>query len=135
MHKAFPGGFIAMAGANSAAFPGIRPVRVVLQDKVDRYPASAGKEGDPSDLADKRCVTFWNRKKVKTSTPTIKGISRIEKAYMESDQRRYWVPCPHCGKYQVLEWEQVKWPKEGEGVKKKHKPKEAYYECVGLREG
>ena len=92
--KSFPGGHIAMAGANSAASLASRPVRIVLLDEVDRFPPSAGTEGDPVELAVKRTTNFWNRKMILTSTPTTKGASRIEAAWEESDQRIYEVPCP-----------------------------------------
>lgn len=121
LHKTFPGGHITIAGANSPAGLASRPIRVVLFDEVDRYPPSAGAEGDPVSLASKRTTTFWNRKKLMGSTPTIKGLSRIEAAYDGSDQRRYHVPCPHCNEPQALKWSQVHWP-EG-------KPSEAYYVC------
>ena len=91
-----------MAGANSAASLASRPVRLVLLDEVDRFPPSAGTEGDPVKLAVKRSTTFWNRKVILTSTPTTKGASRIEAAWEESDQRVYEVPCPVCGGYQAL---------------------------------
>ena len=104
LHKAFPGGHITMVGANSAAGLASRPIRVVLADEADRYPASAGDEGDPVSLARKRTATFWNRKVGLFSTPTIKGVSRIEAAFEQSDQRRYYVPCPHCGDAQVLKF-------------------------------
>lgn len=110
MHKMFPGGHITMAGGNSAASLASRPIRIVLCDEVDRYPPSAGTEGDPVDLAFKRATTFWNRKLGMFSTPTIKGASRIETAYEESDQRKYYVPCIHCDSLQILQWHQVKWP-------------------------
>lgn len=110
LHKQFPGGHITMAGANSPSSLASRPIRIVLCDEVDRYPPSAGTEGDPVNLARKRSQTFWNRKLVMTSTPTVKGASRIEMAYEASDRRRYWVPCPHCGATQVLRWAQVRWP-------------------------
>lgn len=109
LHKQFPGGHITMAGANSPASLASRPIRVVLCDEVDRYPVSAGSEGDPVNLARKRTATFWNRKIVLTSTPTIKGASRIEMAYENSDRRRYYVPCPHCQTLQVLTWSNLKW--------------------------
>ena len=109
LHKKFPGGQITMAGANSPASLAMRPIRIVLCDEVDRYPVSAGSEGDPVNLAKKRANNFWNRRVVLTSTPTIKGLSRIESAYLASDQRRYHVPCPHCGEYQTLQWSGVKW--------------------------
>lgn len=121
LHKSFPGGHITMAGANSPASLASRPIRIVLCDEVDRYPESAGTEGDPVNLARKRTATFWNRKVMLTSTPTIKNLSRIETAYNASDQRKYWVPCPDCGEYQVLKWANVKWD-EG-------KPDTARYAC------
>jgi len=120
-HKVFPGGHITIAGANSPASLASRPIRVVLADEVDRYPPSAGTEGDPLNLALRRTATFWNRKAVVTSTPTIKGLSRIEALYEASDRHRYWVPCPHCGDSQVLRWRQVQWP-DGE-------PGQAEYVC------
>lgn len=107
LHKKFPGGQITMAGANSPASLASRPIRVVMCDEVDRYPMSAGTEGDPVSLAKKRTATFWNRKVVLVSTPTIAGISRIEAAFKQSDQRRYHVPCPHCGHMHVLSWRNV----------------------------
>jgi phage terminase large subunit GpA-like protein len=109
LHKRFPGGQLTIAGANSAASLASRPIRVLLADEVDRYPLSAGTEGDPVSLARKRTTTFWNRKVALVSTPTVKGSSRIEAAFNESDQRRFHVPCPDCGREQVLRWAQVRW--------------------------
>jgi phage terminase large subunit GpA-like protein len=108
LHKRFPGGHLTIAGANSPASLASRPVRIVLRDEVDRYPASAGTEGDPAELAAKRAITFWNRKILSFSTPTVQGISRIEYEFLASDQRRFWVPCPRCGIFQTLRWAQVK---------------------------
>jgi phage terminase large subunit GpA-like protein len=109
LHKTFPGGHITMAGANSPASLASRPIRIVLCDEVDRYPVSAGTEGDPVNLAKKRSTTFWNRKLIMVSTPTVKGASRIEAAYEASDQRRYFVPCGDCDEWQILKWAQVQW--------------------------
>ena len=107
--KSFPGGRLTVIGANSPASLASRPIRVVLLDEPDRYPPSAGAEGDPVNLARKRATTFWNRKIGTCGTPTIKGASRIEAAFMESDQRRYKVPCPHCDTFQVLRWANCRW--------------------------
>ena len=107
LHKTFPGGHITMVGANSAAGLASRPIKVVLMDEVDRYPASAGTEGDPIKLAEKRTTTFWNRKKIKVSTPTIKGRSPIEKEFLTSSMEEWNVPCPCCGKYQPYEWGRI----------------------------
>lgn len=107
LHKTFPGGHITMVGANSAAGLASRPIKIVLMDEVDRYPASAGTEGDPIKLAEKRTTTFWNRKKIKVSTQTIKGRSPIEKEFLISSMEEWNVPCPCCGKYQPYEWSRV----------------------------
>jgi phage terminase large subunit GpA-like protein len=121
LHKVFPGGALTMVGANSAADLASRPIRVVLCDEVDRYPVSAGTEGDPISLAVKRTITFWNRKIIMVSTPTNKGASRIEHAYEKSDQRKYYVPCRHCTEGQVLKWSNVHWDKDN--------PESARYLC------
>src|SRR5262245_47717827 len=121
LHKQFPGGHITLAGANSPASLASRPIRIVLCDEVDRFPASAGTEGDPVTLAKQRSATFWRRKLVLVSTPTLKNLSRIAAAYEQSDRRRYLVPCPSCGARQVLDWAHVRWPKG--------RPEAAVYVC------
>lgn len=102
LHKTFPGGHVTMAGANSPASLASRPVRIVLADEIDRYPVSAGTEGDPVNLAKKRTTTFWNRKVILVSTPTIKGASRIETAYEDSTKEIFCLPCPSCDEYQQI---------------------------------
>ena len=104
LHKTFVGGHITMAGANSPASLASRPIRLLACDEIDRYPQSAGEEGDPVNLAIKRTTRFWNRKTLLASTPTIKGASRIETAYKSSDMRVYEVPCPHCGHCHQLQF-------------------------------
>ncbi len=66
-------------------------------DEVDAYPGDVEGEGDPVALAEARTRTFARRKILIVSTPTIRGISRIEREYELSDQRKYMVPCPECG--------------------------------------
>jgi len=132
LRKHFPGGQITMAGANSPASLASRPVRIVLGDEVDRYPLSAGTEGDPVNLAFKRANNFWSRKLILCSTPTIKGLSRIESAYEQSDQRHYQVPCHTCEALQWLKWAQVRWPSPkgiGKWLADKHDPDAAVYLC------
>jgi phage terminase large subunit GpA-like protein len=107
-YKSFPGGYVTLAGANSPASLAGRPIRIVLCDEVDRYPASAGTEGDPVELVTKRTTTFFNRKRVLVSTPTIKGASRIEEFYLESTMEQWHLPCPSCSDGQPLSWPQVK---------------------------
>ncbi len=103
--KTFPGGHLTCVGANSPAGLASRPISKLFFDEVDRFPLSAGKEGDPVQLAERRTTTFHDRKILMVSTPTTAGISRIDKAFQESDRRFFHVPCPHCGAFQPLVWE------------------------------
>jgi len=122
LHKVFPGGALSLVGANSPSSLASRPIRVVLCDEVDRYPPSAGEEGDPISLAKRRAATFWNRKVIQVSTPTNRGASRIEDAYNETDKRKFYVPCPHCDHSQLLMWSNVQWQDDN--------PKTARYHCM-----
>lgn len=100
--KEFPGGILVIAGANSAVDLRSLPARYVFADEVDGYPDDVDGEGDPLTLAERRQSTFPRRKLFATSTPTIKDASRIEREFLGGDQRRYYVPCPHCDHSQVL---------------------------------
>ena len=127
LHKKFPGGHVTISGANSPASLSSRPIRIVLCDEVDRFPYSAGEEGDPEALAFKRTQTFYNKKKIDTSTPTIRGLSRIENRFKAGDMQKYFVPCHKCGHSQVLKWKQLIFKNsKGERV-------EPYYRCVKCR--
>lgn len=121
LHKVFDGGHLTICGANSAAGLAMRPIRIALFDEIDRFPPTAGSEGDPVKLGIKRTATFWNRKIGGFSSPTRKGFSRIEQAMASTDKRFYYVPCPDCGHRQQLVWEQLKW--------ESGKPETARYEC------
>lgn len=103
--KEFPGGVLVMTGANSAVGLRSMPVRNLFLDEVDGYEADVDGEGNPVDLALKRTATFrHNRKIFICSTPTIRDISNIERAFKRSDQRRFHVPCPYCGNLAPIEW-------------------------------
>lgn len=109
LEKEFDGGILVGTGANSAAGLRSMPARDLVFDEIDAYPMSIDDEGDPISIAEKRQDTFSRRRRLKTSTCTIKGESRIEQAYQASDRRRYFVPCPHCQHYQVLLWANLRW--------------------------
>lgn len=99
--KEFPGGYLAIAGAGSEAQLTSRPIRVVIMDELDKWKSL--RAGDPEQLAANRTITYRHRKKIiRVSTPRDKGISRIEDAYLRSDQRKFYMPCPHCQHKQVL---------------------------------
>lgn len=122
--KEFPGGILVLAGANSASGLKSTPIKYLITDEEDSYPLNVDEEGSPVKLAQARQTTFEGAvgvKHLRTSTPTIKGLSSIEEAYEASDQRQYWVPCPHCQEMQVLQFERLEWPAG--------KPGEAKYRC------
>lgn len=123
LSKRFKGGQLILAGANSAVGLRSMPARMVFLDEVDAYPGDVDDEGDPIALAEARTATFGHRKKLfLASTPTVKGLSRIEREYEKSDQRRYHVPCPHCGALQHLVFERLRW--------ENGRPETAAYQCV-----
>jgi phage terminase large subunit GpA-like protein len=139
--KSFPGGFLAIGYATSAETLSSRSSRVAFLDERDAYKRT--KEGDPAALAEKRTITFKERRKiVKVSSPRerlepeagappdAKRYSPIEWEYEQSDKRKYWVPCPHCDEFQVLYWRKddadkgdycIRW--DGDDVEN------AYYVC------
>lgn len=107
--KEFPGGMMLITGANSATGLRSTPCRYIFADEIDAFPMDVDGEGDPLSLAEKRSTTFSRRKILMTSTPTVKGLSRIEAEYEISDQRRFFVPCPHCKHEQYLRWANMRW--------------------------
>jgi phage terminase large subunit GpA-like protein len=125
LDKRFRGGRLLFRGANAPSGLRSHPIRVLIMDEVDGYPATTA-EGEPTRLAKKRTQAFWNRRIVQCSTPGELSTSRIVPAYEASDQRRYHVPCPDCGHKQTLQWSQVVWDKTEDG---RHLPETAAYGC------
>lgn len=107
LSKFFTGGRLVLGGANSPAGLASRPIRILLCDEVDRFPQSAGQEGDPVDLAAKRMTTFWNYKMGLFSTPTAEGASRIDIEYIAGTQEEWRHKCPNCGEYHALDYRQM----------------------------
>ncbi|MBY6055391.1 phage terminase large subunit family protein [Leisingera daeponensis] len=127
LEKGFKGGHLIIAGGNSAAGLRSMPIRYVHLDEVDAYKEDLDEEGDPVTLAEVRTNTFGRRKKIFiSSTPTIKGASRVEAEFELTDQNRYFVPCPHCLELQWLKFERLKWDWG--------KPKSARYHCEHCEE-
>lgn len=128
--KNFEGGILLMCGANSPSNLASQPVRALFLDEIDRYPIDLGGEGNPIGLAEARTRTFARRKIFKISTPTLQGESAIEAEYETTDQRKYHVPCPHCGGMQSLVFDQLRY----EIDKKTKRPTSAVYECEHCHE-
>jgi phage terminase large subunit GpA-like protein len=110
LEKRFIGGILVVVGANAPTGLASQPIRVLLMDETDRFKDSAGTEGDPEKLAEARTADFRGRKKIyRCSTPTLVGDSNIEESWQKSDQRQWWMECPHCGHLQTLSFWQVAW--------------------------
>lgn len=110
LHKMFQGGSLSLIGAQTAGNFARRTIRYFLADERDKWLRNVGKEGDGYSLGVKRTARFRSRaKRVQVCSPTIEGDSQIAKAYADTDQRKFWVPCPKCGDHQVLRWERVTW--------------------------
>ena len=126
LQKSFPGGVLIFCGTNSPAPLRSIPARIIILDELDAMPLDVDGEGSPVDLAKARTRTFAQKKIGLISTPTIEGASMIAEAYRKTSQRRYFVPCPHCGLMQTLEWENIVWEP---GM-----PHTAAYKCDGCGE-
>lgn len=108
--KEFEGGTLYATTAGSASNLAELAARYIYGDEVDRWDVDVDNEGDPIELAETRASTFGRNAKIYfSSSPTIKGASRIADLFAQSDQRHYYVPCPHCGEMQTLEWENLKY--------------------------
>lgn len=92
---------INFASARSSADLASRPVRFLILGETDEYPPSTGQKGSPIAQGEERTRTFWNRKIYENSTPVLKQ-GYIWQELLRSNQHRYYVPCPHCGAFQVL---------------------------------
>lgn len=131
MQKSYPGGILTLCGSTEAHALASKPIRYIFGDERDRWASSAGTEGDPWKLASARQITFYNAKSVEVSTPTVKGSSVIADAYMLGTQERWKTRCPHCGEYNEIVFESIRYTKIeiGEGEKKKCQATDIYYIC------
>lgn len=124
--KSYPGGFLMFAWSGSPKTMRGRSAPKIFADETDGYEGT--NEGHPVGLIWQRAATFGDQRLLfQTSTPTIKGESHIEAAFEEGDQRRWYVPCPHCGHKQYFKWGQVHWDKDEETAE--HLPETAGYAC------
>ncbi|MGF6347916.1 phage terminase large subunit family protein [Variovorax sp. W2I14] len=130
--RSIQGGFaVFFGGANSASSLASKPLGFATADEVDKWPADVDNQGPPLGLLEERMSNFSRRKLIVASTPTIRGASVIEAEYLLTDQRRYHVPCPHCGHRQILVWGNdqefgIKWLRTASG---EPRPETAVYIC------
>lgn len=124
--KTFMGGVLMLVGANSGSGLQSSPILYLFGDEVSSWPLDADGKGDPLENAEARTTNFPRRKILVTSTPGELGGCRITKEFHDrSDKRHREVPCPACGGFQVLVWDQFKWDRPDGDVR---------YECIRCRE-
>lgn len=123
-NRRFPGGSFKCVAAASPRNLRRHTARVLLMDEVDGYEPNA--EGSATKLAENRTLSFANRLIFQASTPTTAETSNILKAYAESDQRIYELPCPDCAEFFEPRWQHVRWDKDADG---NHRPETAHMVC------
>jgi phage terminase large subunit GpA-like protein len=124
LFKRFPGGFMVITGANSTAGLRQKSIRYLIKDDWDEWPLDVAGQGDPDKMADARQMSYHESglaKALQVSTPTIKGRSRVERAYLAGDQREFEVPCSECGGFQTLNFKNLKFSATA--------PHNAHYAC------
>ncbi|CAI3579049.1 terminase, large subunit [Clostridium neonatale] len=127
----FDGMYLVLSGANSPASLASRPIRFLFMDEIDKYPSNSGREADPRALARERTKTYVSNKKIfEASTPTLKN-GPIWTDWENADcQKKYYVPCPHCGNYQLFKFKNLKWKEHSTAEEASNT---AYYECEECR--
>lgn len=148
LFKKFPGGFLKLVGSNSPSNVKSTPAPRVFVEEPDDAQVNVGKQGDSIKLLEERTKTYHRRKVVFGGTPSVKGVSTIEDAYLGSDQRKFFIACHVCGESHVLHWDNVHWhgksdvpvdKETGEVTAERHeiygygRPETAWYECPHCR--
>ncbi len=106
----YPGGTVSFGNAHAPNTLRMDSCSVVIFDEVSDFPTDSDGQGDPVEIGRGRTSTYEGRRKIYlVSTPTISGICRIEKAYLETDQRKFFVPCPECEHFQLIDWKRIRW--------------------------
>jgi phage terminase large subunit GpA-like protein len=81
--------------------------KILILDEADAMKTTG--EGNVLALAERRTLTFADRKIILGSTPVDEDVSPVCKAYAASDQRVFEVPCPKCGAFTEILWEHISW--------------------------
>jgi hypothetical protein len=132
LEQQFRDATLTFIGSNSPANLASRPAGLLIMDETDKFAPATDRESSAVALAENRTKSYTNALRVKASTPTTPD-GEIWTAFLAGDQRYYFVPCPHCGEKQQLEFPQVKWDKEAKLDGKWNEDavrSSAYYECA-----
>ena len=106
---------------------------VTMLDEIDGYPLSVGAagsgpggagkagEGDPVSLAFRAVKNSPFKRQLLGSTPTDEATSAVLMEHMGCELRlAFHVPCPLCGEFSTLDWENFHWPKDGTPSSRSH---------------
>lgn len=112
--KRFAGGFCQIVNAGSSKGLQMVSIKYLAMDEVTGYPRDVDGRGSPRDQARARQKMYGDlAKEWQGSTPGIVGECVVTEDFEAGDQRHYYVPCPHCGIYQVLVFDQMRGPGGG----------------------
>jgi phage terminase large subunit GpA-like protein len=105
------------ASMNQPSSLASKPIRYLFMDEIDKGPDTSKKnEGHWMGLAKQRTKTFWNRKIMMASTPTIEQ-GPVWSTYKSSDMRIWVVPCSSCNVYTEMRWEFMWWDQRPRDMK------------------
>lgn len=124
LSRRFPGGSLKLVAAKAPRNLRRHNVRVLFIDEADAMGPTS--EGSPIKLAEKRTMSFPDRKIVLGSTPVHEDTSHVLRSYAQSDARIYEVPCPECGAFSEIRWDAILWD---DGA-----PETARWRCPHCRE-
>lgn len=123
----FRGMTLYLRGSHSAEKLASKSIKYLFFDEIDKLDGASKKEASPYNLAKERTRTYTYSRKIYTcSTPTLK-TNYVWRIHEDADeQRKFFVPCPHCGSHIIFQFDQIKFPKEGTN---KERAEEAVYIC------
>lgn len=126
----FRGMRIYLRGSGSPGKLASKSIKYLFFDEIDKMDGASRKEASPYNLAKERTRTFTYSKKIYTcSTPTLK-TNYVWQIHEDADeQRKYFVPCPHCGEYITFVFKQIRFPEGKEGMTNAERAKDAVYVC------
>ena len=113
---------LLISGASSPSSLSQITISNAVLDDLARWEMSSA--GDPEVMAESRCRAISDAKIFKISTPLLNPGCRITKSFLAGSQERGYVPCPHCGHMQILEWENM------QAQLDPARPEKACFSCV-----
>lgn len=124
MSRRFPGGSLKIVAAKAPRNLRRHTARILVMDEVDGMEVTP--EGSPPLLAERRTLSFANRKIILGSTPTFEETSHVLRSYANSDKRVFEIPCVGCGTFTEILWGHIEWEPS--------KPETAAFRCPTCKE-